>query len=438
MGFKADTSFLCVRTGLRVEVRAKSDLKVRMSDAPTNPDRRWDVGLRDDDVVAFVACDGGEAPVQAAGPPVFFLVSDLRASVKATKLGPPKSASEGAERDREWKSTVPSQDGEVLQVTKDKIVAQLGSGRRQTYGLAGKAAYVRAGDRFTGGASIIAGVIARLAPLGVVKTRKWDPVRKLTAPDAVDRYAAAKAITHRVADGRREQAALLACLKGERDDRVALEMAASAARLQAEGGIEHVAATVWNHERPDLRMEAVLILSELGTTEAATELKRIATATEFSGNELRQAATWGLGKAGCQAYAELVDLLGDEDDAVALHAIAAFGPDTPAGVVKPLVDVLRSGGARERAAASEALRLTGSDAVLRALVEALRGGDWPRTWILATLGRLDAARVRSALAGDPLLTEVEPLLALGPTENWLASPEIAVDLRFLLSQEVPV
>lgn len=176
--------------------------------------------------------------------------------MKATKLGPPKSASEGAERDREWKSTVPSQDGEVLQVTKDKIVAQLGSGRRQTYGLAGKAAYVRAGDRFTGGASIIAGVIARLAPLAaVVKTRKWDPVRKLTAPDAVDRYAAAKAITHRVTDGRREQAALLACLKGERDDRVALEMAASAARLQAEGGIEHVAATVWNHERADLRME---------------------------------------------------------------------------------------------------------------------------------------------------------------------------------------
>ena len=30
------------RTGLRVEVRAKSDLKIRMSDAPNNPDRRWD------------------------------------------------------------------------------------------------------------------------------------------------------------------------------------------------------------------------------------------------------------------------------------------------------------------------------------------------------------------------------------------------------------
>jgi hypothetical protein len=105
--------------------------------------------------------------------------------------------------------------------------------------------------------------------------------------------------------------------------------------------------------------------------------------------------------------------------------------------VKSLVGVLRSGGARERAAASEALRLIGSDAVLRALVEALRGGDWPRAWILATLGRMDAARVRSALVDHPLLAELEPLLSLGPTENWLALPEIAVDLRFLLLQEVP-
>src|ERR1017187_8277412 len=38
---------LCVRTGLRIEVRAKSDLKIRMSDAPTNPARTWDAGLRD-------------------------------------------------------------------------------------------------------------------------------------------------------------------------------------------------------------------------------------------------------------------------------------------------------------------------------------------------------------------------------------------------------
>src|SRR5579871_950687 len=46
---------LCVRTGLRIEVRAKTDLKIRMSDAPYNPDRTWDAGNRDEDVAAFIA-----------------------------------------------------------------------------------------------------------------------------------------------------------------------------------------------------------------------------------------------------------------------------------------------------------------------------------------------------------------------------------------------
>jgi assimilatory nitrate reductase catalytic subunit len=68
--------------------------------------------------------------VRAWGPPVFFLIGDLRASVNATRLGPPKSASEGAERDREWKSIVPSQDGEILEVAENRVVAKMVSGRR--------------------------------------------------------------------------------------------------------------------------------------------------------------------------------------------------------------------------------------------------------------------------------------------------------------------
>src|SRR5712664_365386 len=90
---------LCVRTGLRLEVRAKSDLRIRMSDAPNNPERTWDAGLRDEDLAAFVAIhedtDGNQRP---ADEPVFFTVRSLRDSINYSKLGPPKSASEGAER----------------------------------------------------------------------------------------------------------------------------------------------------------------------------------------------------------------------------------------------------------------------------------------------------------------------------------------------------
>jgi hypothetical protein len=63
---------LCVRTGLRFEVRAKSDLKIRMSDAPTNPERKWDADLRDDDLAAFIAILEDESGNQrAADAPVF-------------------------------------------------------------------------------------------------------------------------------------------------------------------------------------------------------------------------------------------------------------------------------------------------------------------------------------------------------------------------------
>ena len=63
---------LCVRTGLRIEVRAKSNLMIRMSDAPNNPERRWGAGLRDEDVVALIACsEGPESPVPADGAVYF-------------------------------------------------------------------------------------------------------------------------------------------------------------------------------------------------------------------------------------------------------------------------------------------------------------------------------------------------------------------------------
>jgi hypothetical protein len=127
---------LCIRTGLRIEIRAKSDLKIRMSDAPNNPDRAWDAGMRDEDVIALIACeDNGNGPAPAENA-VFFTVGALRQSVATSTLGPAKSASEGAERDRTWPATVPARPGEVQQVSADKIIVVMeGDGqpaRKQT------------------------------------------------------------------------------------------------------------------------------------------------------------------------------------------------------------------------------------------------------------------------------------------------------------------
>ena len=425
---------LCVRTGVRIEVRTKSDLKVRMSDAPDNPDRRWDVGLRDDDLVAFVACAADDGKVSVIGSPVFFTAADLRASVDSTKLRPPKSSSEGTERDREWPSTVPSDNGEVLSVDNGKICTLLASGRRQSYQLKKKHPYVVAGDKFVGRASIIAGAVSRLAPVATLCDRKWDCRKALGAEDPVDRYATAKAVPHRTDVKTWGKDALARALKKESEDRVALELAASAARIGAMFGIENISKTIWSHKRADLRTEGVLILAELATGPAIKELVRVAQGEEFAGSEIRQAAVWGLGKTGSRSYKNLLEFIADEDGGVALHAIGAFGTDTPADVVDALVSLLVTGAPRARAAASAALKVINSDNAIEAVAQAAKQGGSDDTWLLATLGRFRSSRVRTLLAGDHLLTKVAPLLALGPEENWLATPTVASDLDFLLMQ----
>lgn len=427
---------LCVRTGVRVEVRAKSNLKVRMSDAPDNPERRWDVGLRDDDLVAFVACKSDDGHVAVIGPPVFFLVADLRESVAVTKLGPPKSASEGAERDREWASTVPSDNGEVIAVIDKKISTVLASGRRQTYNIKNKHAYVTAGDKFLGGATIIAGAVPRLARVAQLRSRQWDCRKAFGEPDPVDRYAAAKAAPHIPGAKAWGNDLLSRAIKKETDPRVMLEMASSAARLGGPYGIDNISAVIWNHERTDLRMEGVLILAELGTEAAAQELVRIAEGEAFAGDEIRQAAVWGLGKTGARSYRSLLRFIADEDEGVALHAIGAFGEDAPREVVEELVSLLIKPDQRVQAAASAALKVINSKNALTALIRTAKQSGADQPWLLATIGRFPAGRVRGALSGDQLLQKVAPLLALGPEDNWLARTSVANDLNFLLMQDL--
>jgi hypothetical protein len=85
-------------------------------------------------------------------------------------------------------------------------------------------------------------------------------------------------------------------------------------------------------------------------------------------------------------------------------------------------------------AASEALRIIGSDLVLTNLIAAAKGGQGSVDWVLATLGRLSAEKVRTALQGDPLLVRLAPLLLVSGSENWLADDAVDIDLKFLIKQ----
>jgi hypothetical protein len=432
---------LCVRTGLRVEVRAKSDLKIRMSDAPNNPDRVWDAGLRDNDLVAFIACFDTDSGPEPAPEAMFFTVDRLRKSVASSKLGPPKSAAEGAERDRTWPATVPSRDGRVLQVTGEKIVTEMFATaeqplRIQSYSLNGKTAYLRKGDTFKAGASFLSGGPGAMAKLPPYLKQAFDPFTEIQSGKAVDRYAAVKSFRYREDDPPKVQAALEQFIRKESEDRTKLEAAASSTVFGSSIGQDTIAEFIWtdNHS-PELRMEAVLILAELREVRFARDLlKDVAAHEQFSGNEVRQAALWGLGKSGLKSYEDLLPFLADPEENVVLHAIAAIGSDVAGTVISRLVHDLVRGDVRTAPAASVALRLIGTQAVLQALIEAHEANPKARNWIVATLGRMPPALIRQQMRGSDLLRTLEPLLLVAPGANWLSSEEMGINMSFCLSR----
>jgi len=433
---------LCVQTGLRVEVRAKASLEIRMSHAPNNAERHWDAGLRPEDVIALVPCRDVEGMPEIAGAPAYFGVDMLRASVDAKQLSALKAASEGSEQYLTWPSIVSSRPGRVLWCDSERLAVEWGGDggplRRYTYTLRGKRSYVAAGQGFAANTAILAGTPTGFADLTPYCNQRYQPLDALRSANIIDRYSAAKAIAFRPDLGDAARPVLEAMLNKEKDGRLALEIAGTASSLGVQAGLDHIHQALWNGEEAQLRMEAALIATEIGIRSGregiATLLAEVAgNRRSFQGDEVRQAAAWGLGRAGIRRYDLLLDLLTDEEEDVALQAIAAFGSDTQEPVVRELVTRLGNRSLRGAAAASETLRIIGGPVVLRLLIEAARQQHHGRPWVLATIGRLPAESVRAALAGDALLAEVEPLLLVS-SGSWLSPENTATSLGFLLKQ----
>lgn len=125
--------------------------------------------------------------------------------------------------------------------------------------------------------------------------------------------------------------------------------------------------------------------------------------------------------------------IADADENVALHAIVAFGSDTPERVVRDLVHELVAADLRRAPAASEALRQIGSETALRVLIEAAAGGH---DWVLVTLGRLPPALVRPAVEGSALMGQLAPMLLLSDDASWLASEDRVTEIAFLAKQNL--
>ena len=434
---------LCIRTGMRVEVRAKSKLEIRMSHAPNNPERHWDAGNMDTDIVALVPCHNGESGPAIAGDAAFFTFDALRRSVNPQQLSRLKAASEGSEQHLTWPAIVANRPGTVVDVTSTHLsVEWAGDGnpaRRHTYALNGKTPYVSRDERFAAKTQFLAGTSSGAADLDLYLTQRYDPLADLTSTDRVTRYSAAKALAFREDQHTAARPLLEQQIGIDSDQRVALEVAGTAAGLGISSAVDFIHRVI--HEQTDgpMRMEAIFMVTELGRrgeiSFATAELDSVASdRAHFSDDEARQAAVWGLGHTGLRAYDKLLSYLADPEENVALHAIAAFGPDTPDRVIAELINGILTGKLRQTASCSAALRIIGSRAVIDALSSAATTAHARRSWIIATLGHLGDSNVRTALRGSALLTELEPLLLGSSPDNWLAPEDTGASLAFLVRQ----
>ena len=433
---------LCVKTGMRVEVRAKTKLEIRMSDSPNDPDRVWDAGLRDNDIVALLACSYTEAGVYPANHTNYFTVDALRRSVEQSGDDNVKSPSEGAERYRTWRATVPTQNGRVLEVSADRLLVQMHAGakrksRKQPYLLKGKTAYVGPGEEFEANVTILAGAPATLADLSVYASLGYEPLDDLDSENDLDRYAAVKAIRYLGSSDLQVIKAVEKLIQKEEEPRVALEATGCAAALGSELGQSKLLEFISDgNDDTALNLEAVFILTELGNSFARDQLITIASDPRLRGDERRQAAVWGLGKAGVRSYKDLLPFICDMDEGVAYHAICAFDSNTPSDVLESLVGDLVSGHPRRAPAASLTLRTVASESAVQSLVAVAGAADSVPDWIIATLGLMPEQQVRRHVDNPALLERLTPLFLTSKGSNWLSSETATSDVSFLANQNI--
>ncbi len=426
---------VCLACGRRIEARAKSDLKVRMSHSDA-VGREWDAGLRDDDLCAFVRW----ADQAVSGPPVYFTVGDMRATAKYAKFGTRKAASEGAERDMTWPMQRAARDGivESLDLFDARVTLLPFAGRRQRLSMPDgipTSVYVHTGDQVHGGQTFVMGCLDKPKALGC-PGEAWDIEADLHDPDASTRYAAVKAVGARGDSTLTNE--LLDIAADEREDsRIRLEAWASLARLDSATYTSHIRARAQephSRDRPlAIAMEAIFILSELSTSEAAAALESLA-ADRGLDSEARCAAVWGLGVAGFDDPSRVFAFITDEDDSVALHALASIR-HLSAELLDATADLL-DGSARDAATAAALLARQG-DAGARVLLSRAANGGPAATWAVAALGELGEQDVRAA-ASAPLAPELERMLApmWAARGSWLSRQAIDTPLRFLERQTI--
>jgi HEAT repeat protein len=382
---------LCLRCATRFEARAKTHLEISMSHSKSDPERGWDRGLADSDIVAFSLCKkNGPRPTECVASGLIQYVS-ATALRKAYRRGlvleeKPKGAGEGFEIRVTWPSAVASADGIVAEVSTSRLqYRRMSDGRTISLGLTrGMIALkplVKAGDKIREG-QLVASVVPVSADIACSKSASVNTFVKMLGSTSIsDKYAAAKALSH----FKGEKSIVL--LSGRmRDDKehiyVRLESAASLARLGEQTGMDFINSAL-HDEYYEHRLEAVIILGEIKTESSRTALGRVLSDPDQP-PEIRAGGAWALGELGqaesvdalVSAFAEIAEPVRAEAARALRKIIASTGVDVTEMLPAAIND--------QRAGIAWALSRSGH-IDLDALSRAMKNDD-TRRWVAYVLG----------------------------------------------------
>lgn len=411
---------LCLYCGRRVESRAKTKMEISMSHSRSIQERGWDFGLDDSDLIAFVHVDKtGTGPVDYAAAPFvqYVPVKALRDAWKKglTKTQRPKGAEEGFEMRVTWPAAVSSSEGVVEGVDDTRLrYRKESSSRPVTIRLDRQGTklvpLVKMGDRIHAH-QIIASVVPTTTTWPCAGGADIQLYLRLTKSSSLsDRYTAAKALTRFRATEAEE--ALVQLVRDSKEHIfVRLDAAAGLMRTGHNLGKQFLAETL-EDEYLENRLEAVIVLGEVGTPEAAELLSGVLR-NPAQHAEIRAGAAWALGELGAaEVLPTLIDSFMSLELVIKVEAARALAK-LARRHLQQVLDAFPASGPEQRPGIAWALSRSGGftiDQLLPTLID-----EDSRQWVAYIVG----TQQRDALVpGIEALARRDPEVYFAATVLW--------------------
>jgi len=434
---------ICLRCGRRVESRAKTKAELSMSHSDSDQERSWDYGMLSEDWIAFPISASTKSETwtkgllrgnaaywherdwsewATAGRINYLTVGAFRDIAPDTSRR--KGVTEGSELTLTWNAKFATCCGRVEAIEDGRVKIRPSEGRVRTLRF-----LPRLNVHISVGESVQENQILCSGPVPISEETLRCPGRLanghikdcLASRERTVRFSAVK-ISRICGIKENAQAIEEMAQDSEEDLYVRLE---SLAYLASVGGIGvgELFDEYLQSSDPQIRLEAVITVGEVGTSEAIEMLGRI---LHGRGIEyfLRSAAAWSLGKIGTgeaqeqlkQAFADVSYDIREE----ALDALVAVG-ESALPVLLPGVQETNDNVA---AGCAEVIRQIscGRVSAFGQLTERLRQPDVPK-WLVWLVGHMSAEEA-SEFAGqaDSLNPEVSYAISLlwSFTRSWIA------------------